>query len=415
MGTMIHLALGRLEVDWGKNNSFTDHGALYQESDRRDVPSYYASDDWPDGDPIIEMNEGLAKPLRQVRERLELLGYTLPAVQHQYEKLMDFHEIDADDPPISYDDLRAALAKVDVTKVNGTYSDHYDPGEFARKEIVERLSLSSETHTYDGKVRPDHWEIDLLLENFGANGALRLLAENPANLDLDVSWDFTPLLESGWGTKDEFRPGARPEQRFLIVTEGSSDASILKKALELYRPHIVDFFRFVDMQEGYPFTGTGNLHKFTQGLISIGVQNNTVILYDNDADGTAKMKETSRLSLPPNMRVMRLPQHPDFLAFRTLGPMGESVADVNGKAAAIECYLDLERNGLPPPVIRWTFFNRELQIYQGELQQKAQYMKHFLEMRMLDPAYNSSRIEAALDALVAQCVSIAEARQTAFP
>ena len=40
---------------------------------------------------------------------------------------------------------------------------------------------------------PDHWEVNILLEHFDANGALRLLAENPANLSLDVSWDFTPL------------------------------------------------------------------------------------------------------------------------------------------------------------------------------------------------------------------------------
>ncbi len=54
MGTMINLALGRLEVDWGKNNFFTDHGCLYQDSDLKDVPSYYAND----GDPIVEMNKG---------------------------------------------------------------------------------------------------------------------------------------------------------------------------------------------------------------------------------------------------------------------------------------------------------------------------------------------------------------------
>jgi HEPN superfamily Toprim-like protein len=58
MGTMISLALGRLEVDWGKNNFFSDHGALFQDSDIKPVASYYANEDWPDGDPIVEMNEG---------------------------------------------------------------------------------------------------------------------------------------------------------------------------------------------------------------------------------------------------------------------------------------------------------------------------------------------------------------------
>ncbi len=56
MGTMISLALGRLEVDWGKNNFFTDHRALFQKLDLKPVPSYYAGENWPDGDPIVEMN-----------------------------------------------------------------------------------------------------------------------------------------------------------------------------------------------------------------------------------------------------------------------------------------------------------------------------------------------------------------------
>lgn len=404
---MIHLAVGRLEVDWGKNNFFTDHGALFQSTDIKLVPSYYAGDDWPEGDPIVEMNEGFGKPLRQVLARLELLGYTLRAVEHHYNRLHQFHDLDEDALP--FDELRQALLRVDVNTVSGIYRDDYEPGEFVRKEILERLALDSEQHDYVGPgLRPDHWEVDLLLENFGANGALRLLAENSANLDLDVSWDFTPLVESGWATRDQFRAGPSPEQCFLIVTEGSSDAKIIQKALKLFRPHIADFFRFVDMEEGYPFTGTGNLHRFTQGLISIGIQNNIIIVYDNDAEGIAKMQATRRLSLPTNMRVMQLPSLDEFLNFKTIGPTGIGRADINGKAAAIECYLDLEKDGLPGPIIRWTIFNRELEVYHGELQHKTQYMKNFLELRAPSASYNSKKIETVLNSLVSECVSIAE-------
>ena len=69
MGSMIYLALGRLEVDWGKNSSFKNHGALFQPSDRKDVPYFYADD-------VVERKEGLSKPLRDVIQRLDLLGYT---------------------------------------------------------------------------------------------------------------------------------------------------------------------------------------------------------------------------------------------------------------------------------------------------------------------------------------------------
>lgn len=404
---MIHLAVGRLEVDWGKNNFFTDHGALFQSADLKLVPSYYAGEDWPEGNPIIEMNEGFGKPLGQVLARLELLGHTLRAVEYHYDRLHQFHNLH--ESALPFDELREALEKVDVNRVSGNYSEDYGPGQFVRKEILERLALESEKHDYhNAGLRPDHWEVDLLLENFGANGALRLLAENPANLDLDVSWDFTPLVDSGWVTRDEFRAGPSAEQCFLVVTEGSSDAKIIQKGLKLFRPHIADFFKFVDMEEGYPFSGTGNLHKFTQGLISIALQNNIVIVYDNDAEGIAKMQATRKLSVPPNMRVMQLPNHDEFLNFKTIGPTGIGRADVNGKAAAIECYLDLGREGLPDPIVRWSTFNRELEVYHGELQHKSQYMKDFLDLRAPSASYNSNKIESVLDTLVAECVSIAE-------
>lgn len=39
MGTPIYLSLGKLEVDWGKDSVFKDHGALFQESDLKQIPT----------------------------------------------------------------------------------------------------------------------------------------------------------------------------------------------------------------------------------------------------------------------------------------------------------------------------------------------------------------------------------------
>lgn len=407
MGTMICLALGKLEVDWGKNNFFSDHGALFQPSDLKQIPTYDEDEEAPEGEPLVLMDQGFGKPLRHVRDRLELMGYTLRAVEHHYERLHRMHGMS--DKPIPFTTLRRALAKVDVTKVSGNYSEDYDPGEFVRKEILKRLALASERHSYYmAGSRPDHWEVDLLLENFGANGALRLLAENPANLDLDVAWDFGPLVDAGWAEREEFQPGPTPDQRFLIVTEGSSDAKILQKALQLLRPHIADFFRFVDMEEGYPFAGTGNLYRFTQGLAGIGILNNTVLLYDNDAEGVARWRDTQKLMLPPNMRPMKLPDLKALKQVMTVGPSGRKRANINQRAAAIECYLDLAQPGLPEPVVRWGPFNKASETYHGELEHKTQYMKRFLDLRAAEPAYDFSKIEAVLDAMVAECVAIAE-------
>ncbi|WP_188247403.1 HEPN/Toprim-associated domain-containing protein [Stenotrophomonas maltophilia] len=407
MGTMICLAVGKLEVDWGKNNFFSDHGALFQASDLKPIPTYNEDEEDPEGEPVARMEPGFGKPLRHVRDRLELMGYTVRAVEHHYARLHRMHGMT--DKPIPFATLRRALAKIDVTKVSGNYSEDYDPGEFVRKEIIKRLALASERHHYYlSGPRPDHWEVDLLLENFGASGALRLLAENPANLDLDVSWDYAPLVEAGWAEREEFQPGAAPDQQFLIVTEGSSDTKILQKALQLLRPHIADFFRFVDMEEGYPFAGTGNLYRFTQGLASIGILNNTVLLYDNDAEGVAKWRDTQKLTLPPNMRAMKLPDVKALKQVMAVGPSGRKRANINQRAASIECYLDLTQPGLPEPVVRWGPYNKSSESYQGELEHKTQFMKAFLNLRSADVSYDFSKIEAVLDAVVAECVAIAE-------
>ncbi len=42
MGSMISLAVGRLEVDWEKNNGFVDHSPLFQAGDVAQIPYYYA-------------------------------------------------------------------------------------------------------------------------------------------------------------------------------------------------------------------------------------------------------------------------------------------------------------------------------------------------------------------------------------
>ena len=338
---------------------------------------------------------------------MELLGFTLPTIEQQYCELHDFHELD--EQPLPFEQLRQALKNVDVNGVSGNYGEGFDPGKFVRREIIDRLSLTSELDPRTLKL--GHWEIDLLLENFSPYAVLRLLAQNSANLSLDVNWDFGQLVEAGWAKHDEFQPGPSSQERFLVVTEGSSDSKIIRHALQLLKPHIRDFFQFVDMDEGYPFSGTGNLYNFTKGLVSIGILNNTIILYDNDAEGTAKLELTKKLSLPPNVRVMQLPQLSDFKNFPTEGPSGYSAEDINGRAAAIECYLDLTQHGLPEPVVRWTSFNKDLSVYQGELEHKSQYLKDFLDKREISDNYNSRKILSVLDALIRECEIVAEFKQ----
>lgn len=83
-------------------------------------------------------------------------------------------------------------------------------------------------------------DLSVFLENLDPYITLRILAENPANLDLEVQWNFSDTVESGWNSQVDIFSDLAPIKRVLIVTEGSSDSFVLKKAIEEMYPEIAD-------------------------------------------------------------------------------------------------------------------------------------------------------------------------------
>jgi hypothetical protein len=391
---MIHLAIGRLEVDWGKNRSFNDHSALFQaEADVAPVPYHYVGDVRPDGgyEIVTELKDGLTKPLRLVVDRLELLGYTLANCEREFQFVAELNDFDAKAFPFAR--LAEALATVDVDTLDTDYGNgDEDFGKFFSRQIAPRLALDEDLAC----------TVSQGMENLSAYSILRLLAQNPRAIELPVNWAFADIEAGGWADRANFVKGLASSERALIVTEGSSDAAIIRHALTLLRPHIADFFDFVDMEEGYPFSGTGNVYRFVQGLIAISVQNNILVVFDNDAEGVANYRRTGGLDLPPNMRVLKLPDIDTFATFKTVGPTGENSGDINGRAAAIECYLDLDAAAC----VRWSSYNPNIDAYQGELLSKGRYAKQLLEQRARVDGYNYEKIERILDIIVAAAVDI---------
>ncbi|WP_166308783.1 HEPN/Toprim-associated domain-containing protein [Bradyrhizobium sp. 2S1] len=404
MGSMISLAVGRLEIDWGKNNGFVDHSALFQTSDIAAVPYYYAGDEIEgrNGEPawevITEMKDGLSKPLAQVIDRINLLGHTRVVCEKEFAALAEFSGFDA--ASFTFDDLREALSTLDVTALSPNYGEGgEDFGKFFRREILPRLNLK--------QGGPDPMGLSGIaqgMENLTSYTILHLLADNPAAQTLNVQWAFNDVEDGGWANRDDFVRPLDQRHRFLLVTEGSSDAAILRKAFALLKPHIADFFDFVDMEEGYPFSGTGNVFRFIQGLISIRVMNSVVVIYDNDAEGRANYERTLGLNIPDNLAVLKLPDRPEFVRFPTQGPNGEGEADINGRAVAIECFLDLPGDAR----VRWSSYVSKVDAYQGELIDKERYAREFIKQRGRAKGYDYSKIEAVLDYIISRAIVMRE-------
>jgi hypothetical protein len=159
----------------------------------------------------------------------------------------------------------------------------------------------------------------------------------------------------------------------------------------------------------HPFSGTGNLVKFGEGLSKIDVQNQVVFLFDNDAEGLDAHRRLSALTLPANMRGIMLPELEAFLAFLAQCPEGLRESNIKRRAAAIECYLDLEVGEYPAKVL-WTNYKKALGIYQGALEYKESYVKEFLKQTsetIRAGSYDVSKIDAVLDLLISECTAIA--------
>ncbi len=349
------------------------------------------------------MKDGLSKPLAQVVDRINLLGHTAAVCEKEFASLSAFNEFDVEAFP--FHSLQEALAAVDVNSISPNYGEGgEDFGKFFRREIFPRLGL-------DGTVtdRATQFDAAYAMENLSAYSILHLLAANPTARDLNVQWAFNDVEDGGWAKRSDFVRPVDQSSRFLIVTEGSSDASIIGKAFRLLKPHIADFFDFVDMQDGYPFSGTGNVFRFVQGLISIRVLNNVLIVYDNDAEGVANFERTRALNLPANMRTMKLPDLDCFTCFPAVGPNGRHEANINGRAAAIESYLHLGSDAC----VRWSSYNHKAGAYQGELIGKEHYAREFLDQRSKDPAYDYKNITAVIDIIVKSAVAMREASTVA--
>ena len=301
----------------------------------------------------------------------------------------------------NFEQLAESLATVDVNSISADYGEHESFGKFFRRCLFDKIGLQGVVDDPE-YVRSYAGES---MESLSANTILQLIAKNPFARGLTVNWQFADVEEGGWAQRNEFMRPVYQQNRFLIVTEGSSDARIIRHALNLLKPHVEDFFDFVDMNEGYPFTGTGNLYNFTKGLISISVQNNVVILYDNDAEGVSSFNRTEKLNVPGNMRILTLPDLPEFQDFKTIGPSGTHRTDINGRAAAIECYLDVG----PEAAVRWNNYHAELGVYHGELVGKRDVMKAFLAQSRVNAEYDFSRIAAVVDMIVSECTALREA------
>lgn len=392
MGSIITLGIGNLEIDWGKNLHYKEHGALFCSGDIREFEDSYEDED---GNTVTETRKEVARKLRLMKRRLDLLGYSIGKLKGLYEQHLGYVPDYYPDVPLTYEEFYEVVSSLDVSKItpDDQWADH-DHGEFLSRYLLKQPEFNK-IHNLSEIIDKD---IGQIFENLDPYITLRILADNPANLDLDVYWSYQDLVDGGWIEEEEITKNLGATDQILIVTEGSTDTNILKKAINLLYPDIADFFTFVDMKENYPFTGTGSLANFCRGLAKIEIKNNVLVIFDNDAAGNVTLMKLGDVTLPPNMHIMKLPEHDSFGEFDTIGPNGSSRDNINGSAVAIECFLDHTYLADAAPMVRWKSYEKSVDSYQGELVQKDKYTKDFLKLTPEDQSkYDMSKLMYLLD------------------
>lgn len=394
MGSIISLGVEQFELDWGKNDCYQNHSKLFLSKDTYEVDYYYA-------DNCILKKTAYKKSLSAVIKRIELLGFTLSKIEKMY---MEFACSLAEQYPkeiISFNDLKEIISSIDLSQLK-TGEELYS-NDF-RRVVENYISCIAQTQ---GRFRTIYKlnDIEEFLGKIDSYILLRLLYENPVNRHLNVIWRYADVVEGGWVKKEEIYNPLLTKDKFLIVTEGSSDSFIIKESFERLYPEIADFFYFVDMADGYPFTGTGNLYKFCQGLTSIQLLNKVLFLYDNDVSGREKYVQSQKLTLSPNMGIMLLPSLQEFTEFRCIGPNGESIEDINGKAVSIECFLDLSYSFSQKAKVRWASFDSKSGKYQGAIENKDYYIREFKKNRN-NSQYNLGKLEKLLRCIIEKCMQL---------
>ncbi|GIG02473.1 HEPN/Toprim-associated domain-containing protein [Catellatospora citrea] len=384
MGEYWFLTAGRVTLSLGKNYLPDELMTLFRESDRyhhQDLLDEYASRESHEYSTKFENMTGYAVSVTTLRSRLSLTGFDPDLVRSEALKFLEYETAESDVPEGDEDEDNQGLLRS-----KWLVHESLPMPKLLDKVISWAKStdgwLNHQMHPYGSaeSFYGSAWES--IIECYDDPRFALSLMLRGIRRDAVVKLNLTKLIMGGWMEPDEL-PSQTAERRLrrqtsssgriIVITEGSSDSQLIRKAFELVRPDIVDYFAFLDFSATDAPGGTDRVVSLTRGLAAAGVMNRVISVLDNDCAGRDAERQLLKSSLPETFRVMRLPEVEFARSYPTLGPSGSRDEDVNGRACSIEFMFGSEimrmATGYLPPV-RWKSFMPAVGDYQGELVEK---------------------------------------------
>ncbi len=320
-----------------------------------------------------------AAPAGVLKDRLSVLGFGETLVKEVFEESLE-----------------------DAIEHAATFAQRY-PGKDYGKEVEERLKelqklnydtwmhqlgayISSNRSLKENEVRSLYDDGPLeILSSVDQRILLRAISEHIDENEV-VTLDLTDLAEGGWLDEQNSNSALRKSWEFtsgapIIITEGIYDAQVLKGAIEILKPHLAPYIRFLDYEtrnEGSASVAVSTLKSFA----AAGISNRIVAIFDNDSAAREAVTALKGIKLPPRYTVIHYPDIDLANEYPTLGPQGNVTMNVNGLAGSIELYLgtdvlkDDEGNLMP---VQWKGYMSKIKSYQGELLNKFLVQKAFNE------------------------------------
>jgi len=270
MGTSIELCIGYVSLSYSKNFMGVDYGFLFQEGDlfrrRTDSVDYDYYEEHPtEIEDLAEAEELFARTLSRILPRLEILGFTLEAARAEYQavvaeavEITNYSELEESKTEyLTFEEYCNLACRYPLGDLKSGYIEYETPdrdmlsqGRFAADiDVFKRIPMTDNSDFYWSETSFLSARVCIL----SAESMLQVFALNAANADVEVTWEFGPIVHSGWVQREAFKPGARQKQKVLIATEGASDARIIRRSLDILRPDVADFFNFVDVDERHHF------------------------------------------------------------------------------------------------------------------------------------------------------------------
>ncbi len=384
MGSYADLTIGGFLVLSTRSFAYPEAATVFDESDR-----FYTE---PKDDEHIALF-GYSAAASVIRDRLDVMGFSLSASREEFgrsaaERRAEIAESEWDIPAeerendvLSYLSFDGWLVAFATLRTNDIQSWNRGPQHAAvlaaDPDLFSYMLADDAAHLYGFPTADFRF-------------FLRAALETCNSLDI-VEYDLAEVLNAGYYAADT-RVADDARQHLLadfpvnapiiVLTEGSTDSIVLRTSLEILQPHLSTYYSFLDFASASVRGGATALVEVVKAFIGARIANRVIAVFDNDSAAEDAIRALRNISIPHNIRILKLP--PILLGsnYPTIGPSGDTTDDINGKAGSLELYFGrdvlVRPDGTLTPV-QWRGYVEGVKRYQGELMDKRDLLTRFNE------------------------------------